>query len=290
MEVTTDHYVRSGPVLTAFDTLHFYRCTCPSTGLGGIFLQTTWVNPVDIWEGIDTNEETGRNCLTKLAIHILSIVANSAGCEPVCSKLGVEKVHKTTMVGMDIKRSHLEAGLLLREVQELDRMSFKLTAMAADHLNIDQDDSDGLTDFNQLSKCLIAGAASANFDKDIGDSDDNLNELPPAVAASVQALSGPLTITIPPLNSASLSPQASQLKRTCIPLGTLFDYLTDTDLPSEGMNTFCRGGIENLAKEMEACEILNSSEEAADGIQSEIPAMLGHVLQLHELCTTQYEL
>jgi hypothetical protein len=29
----------------------------------------------------------------------------------------------------------------------------------------------------------------------------------------------------------------------------------------EGMNTFWRGGIENLEKEMEAYEILNSSEE-----------------------------
>jgi hypothetical protein len=28
------------------------------------------------------------------------------------SKLGVEKVRKTTMVGMDIEHAHLEAGLL----------------------------------------------------------------------------------------------------------------------------------------------------------------------------------
>ena len=39
------------------------------------------VNPVNIWEGIDTREETGRNRLTKLTIHILSIVTNSAGCK-----------------------------------------------------------------------------------------------------------------------------------------------------------------------------------------------------------------
>jgi hypothetical protein len=81
------------------------------------------VNPVDVWEGIDTCEETSHNCLTKLAIHILSIVANSAGCKHtfshmglihtgIRSKLGVEKARKTTMVGMDIKCMHLEAGLL----------------------------------------------------------------------------------------------------------------------------------------------------------------------------------
>jgi hAT family C-terminal dimerisation region len=81
------------------------------------------VNPVKIWEGIDTQEETGCNCLTKFAIHILSVVANSAGCErafshmglvhtSIRSKLGVEKVRKATMVGMDIKQMHLEARLL----------------------------------------------------------------------------------------------------------------------------------------------------------------------------------
>lgn len=47
------------------------------------------MNPVEIWEGIDTGEETGRNCLTKLAIHILSIVANSAGCERAFSHMGL---------------------------------------------------------------------------------------------------------------------------------------------------------------------------------------------------------
>jgi hypothetical protein len=58
-----------------------------------------------------------------LAIHILTIIANSAGCERAFShmghvhtatrsRLGIEKVRKTTMLGMDITRSHMEAGLL----------------------------------------------------------------------------------------------------------------------------------------------------------------------------------
>jgi hypothetical protein len=72
------------------------------------------VNLVEVWEGIDTQEETGHSCLMKLAIHLLSVIANSAGCKctfshmglihtGIHSKLGVEKVRKTTMVGMDIK-------------------------------------------------------------------------------------------------------------------------------------------------------------------------------------------
>lgn len=81
------------------------------------------MDPVDVWEGIDTFQEQGRNRLVKLARHILSIVPNSAGCErafshmglvhtAIRSRLSVDKVHKTTVVGMDIKRSHLEAGLV----------------------------------------------------------------------------------------------------------------------------------------------------------------------------------
>jgi hypothetical protein len=116
----------------------------------------------------------------------------------------------------------------------------------ADHLDISDQDDD-LLDFDQLSKCLIIGAASANADKDVGHDLDKTDELPPAV--TVQMPSAPLTITIPPLNLATLSPQATQATRTCIPLRILFDYLTDgVDLPSEGMNSFWRGGIENLEK------------------------------------------
>jgi hypothetical protein len=81
------------------------------------------VNPVDVWEGIDTQQQVGRNRLVKLAVHILSIIANSAGCERAFShmglvqtatrsKLSMDKVRKTTMVGMDLKRSHIEAGLV----------------------------------------------------------------------------------------------------------------------------------------------------------------------------------
>ena len=215
------------------------------------------VNPVEIWEGIDTCEETSRNHLMKLAIHILSIVANSAGCERafshmglvhtgIHSKLGVKKVCKTTMVGMDIKCMHHEAGLLYTRgkqnfttearAQEPDNNGSTSTV---DYFDISDRDND-LLDFDQLSEHLIVGAASANADKDMGNDLDE-NKLPLAVA--VQAPSGPLMITIPPLNSATLAPQATQAKKTCIPLKILFDYPVNIDMASEGMNSFWRGGI-----------------------------------------------
>jgi hypothetical protein len=242
------------------------------------------VNPVEIWEGIDTQEETGRNRLTRLAIHILSVVANSAGCERafshmglvhtgICSKLRIEKVRKATIVGMDIKRIHIEAGLLhardkrnFTSQHECDRES----EMTPDH-PADISNSDDL-DFDQLSEQLIAGAASANVDRDIGDNDDNLNDKPP-----------PLRITIPPLNSATLSAHDSHRATPVrkIPLKILFKYPAATDLSLDesesGMNSFWRGGIQNLDKEMEAYELLVSlSEENAsvDVINSEIPTSM----------------
>jgi hypothetical protein len=85
------------------------------------------VNPIDVWEGVNTQQPVGHNCLVKLAVHILSIVVDSAGCEQAFShmglvqmvtqsKLSMDKVCKTTVVGkvvgIDIKCSHIEAGLI----------------------------------------------------------------------------------------------------------------------------------------------------------------------------------
>jgi hypothetical protein len=190
------------------------------------------VNPVEIWEGIESHEESGHNHLTKLAIHILSIVANSASCghafshmglihTGIHSKLGVEKVHETTMVGMDIKHMHLEASLLYTRGQQNftseagpQEPSHNNSKLVADHLDIDQDDD--LLNFDQLSECLIVGTASTNVDKDVGDDLDETDELPPTITVWVP--SGPLVITISPLNLATLSPQATQMKRTCVPV------------------------------------------------------------------------
>ncbi|KAJ7226169.1 hypothetical protein C8J57DRAFT_1252769 [Mycena rebaudengoi] len=47
------------------------------------------VNVVKIWEQLDTGDTNGRNGLVKLAIWLLSIVANSAGSERGFSKFGI---------------------------------------------------------------------------------------------------------------------------------------------------------------------------------------------------------
>lgn len=107
-----------------------------------------------------------------------------------------------------------------------------------------------------------------NADRDIGNDDGH--DKPP-----ITVLAPPLRITIPPLNSATLSHQATLAKKTSIPLKILFKYPAATDLPlyESGMNSFWRGGIQNLEKEMEAYELLSLSEENVDVINPEIPTM-----------------
>lgn len=96
----------------------------------------------------------------------------------------------------------------------------------------------------------------ANDDQDVGDVD-------PSAA---------LTITVPPLNPATCLARPVAVK-VSIPLKTLFRYPTDAtvDPPSEGMNRFWRGGIQNLDKEMEAYELLGSVDEENTDEISETP-------------------
>ena len=231
------------------------------------------MNPVEIWEGIDTGEEIGRNRLTKLAIHILSVVANSAGCERafshmglvhtgIRSRLGIEKVRKATAVGMDIKQTHIEAGLLRSRGKR--SFTYQGAELAGDDLvNIEDP-----LDFDQLSDSLIAGAASANGDRDVGDVDDD--EPPPHTPMI-------LTITVPPLDPSAPRQLPSGLVKVAIPLKILFNYpTTESDPPPEGLNTFWQGGIQNLEKEMEAYELLSSDEENTDEILETptIPALM----------------
>jgi hypothetical protein len=89
----------------------------------------------------------------------------------ICSKLGVEKVRKATMVGMDIKQMHLEAGLLHAWGKQNFTPQEPDATPQANYPDISNND---LLDFDQLCDHLIVGAVSANNDKDAGDDNDDL--------------------------------------------------------------------------------------------------------------------
>ncbi|KAH9884537.1 ribonuclease H-like domain-containing protein [Cubamyces lactineus] len=95
--------------------------------------QGTDPNIVRIWTLIDRSNEPlaicpGRNGLTRLAIRVLSVAANSAGPERAFSsfgathtkmrnRLGTDTVHKTTTVRMAIRREYVGAGLVRRRLK-----------------------------------------------------------------------------------------------------------------------------------------------------------------------------
>ncbi|KAJ7170282.1 ribonuclease H-like domain-containing protein [Mycena crocata] len=82
------------------------------------------VDVVRVWETLDTGESNRCNGLVRLAIWLLSIVANSAGSERGSSKFGIfltklrnllsiQKVRKMNTVDMDLKRKHEELGMVI---------------------------------------------------------------------------------------------------------------------------------------------------------------------------------
>jgi hypothetical protein len=232
------------------------------------------VNPISVWEGIDTKEEQGRNRLVKLALHILSVTANSAGCErafshmglvhtAIRSRLSVEKVQKTTVVGMDIKQAHIEAGLAHsrghRNFEAPTSSNGELGADPAATIDFDIEDGKEILDFNQLAEQLIGEAADLDGDLDTDD-----DEPPP-----------PLTIRLPlhAIHAALPSPTQpcwpATIPKTTIPLKSLFIYPTDRTPPSTGMDYFWQRGIENLDREMKTYEILCSGQEGCEGSEVE---------------------
>ena len=221
------------------------------------------MDPVDVWEGIDTFQEQGRNHLVKLAWHILSIVPNSAGCErafshmglvhtAIRSRLSVDKVCKTTVVGMDIKWSHLEAGL----VRVWGHRNFEAPTSDGDggETGIDENDLGDVLDFDELAEELINDAAAADLGNSSDTDDDELMALPP------------LTIWLPLHAIQSDLPVPPPQQKAAIPLKLLFIFPGDQNAPSDGpgMDYFWQGGIKNLEKEMEAYRILQSHPEGSE--------------------------
>ncbi|KAJ2986487.1 hypothetical protein NUW54_g9747 [Trametes sanguinea] len=91
------------------------------------------IDIVELWSRIDRSNDTlavclGRNGVVKLAIRLLSVVANSAGVECAFSdfgrthtkgrnRLNAEVVHNTGMLRMAIRREHATAGRLPRRLK-----------------------------------------------------------------------------------------------------------------------------------------------------------------------------
>ena len=152
------------------------------------------------------------------------------------------------IVRMDIKWSHIEAGLV--HPQEHWDFSMPETSRSAtgigegSEITVEVEDLE-ILDFDQLARELIEDAS-----EDIEELDAD-EELPPI----------PLTICIPlqAIHSALQDTPQSQSATTKIPLKSLFIFPENPNVSSE-LAYFWKGGIQNLEKEMAVHEILCLSE------------------------------
>ncbi|KAJ7199027.1 ribonuclease H-like domain-containing protein [Mycena pura] len=194
------------------------------------------VSMVKVWEQLDTGLPNGRNGLVKLAIWVLSIVANSAGSERGFSKFGlfltklrsqlsIQKVRKMTTVDMDLKRQHEELGLTT------DRIKRKFVHFAEQYVaegngGAQAMDYDTADSFASLATQLcddLTDTRSAPIDEEVEDDD----EATPAVYS-----------------------------RSNYTLKELFQYPTNgTESLENGLGFYWQGGVKDLEEEMELYDI-----------------------------------
>jgi hypothetical protein len=198
---------------------------------------------------------TGCNGLIKLAIHILSVIANSTGCECAFSdfgiihtkprnKLSAEKVHKTSTLKMDIRHAHVDADFIRpqskRVFGEIDEANSELAEPSIPDTNN--------SDFNKLTHRLVRDSETAD-----GNDDSVLNFIP--------------TICVPPCpqhaNSSTMeSTQWSQPPSLLISLKSLFNYSMTSNMNAEaGLDFYWKGGLKNLNQELAAYDLLCEEEE-----------------------------
>jgi hypothetical protein len=173
------------------------------------------------------------NSIACLAIHLFSIIANSAATEcnfsnfsniqtKKCSLLSVAKTHKTNVVRMDIHRHHASLGLL-KTCSKRKLGDDEEPACTADNAPSDTEDDD----FERLAQNLI-NMDAADEAADAADKEEELSALPRVV----------------------VPPRAGRHTCTQIPTTSLFDFTRSNN----GIDFYWQGAIKGLNAEADACE------------------------------------
>lgn len=228
------------------------------------FSQDAPLDLVLVWARINNEHFTGHNNLVKLAIRILSVIANSAGCEHVFSdfgiihtkprnKLSAEKVHKTDVLKMDIQQTHVEAGLTSPGWKcafgKIDE-SKEPPEVAVPH--------DDNSEFRNLTHQLIQAVEQADSDE----AETNHDNVIPSIH---------IPLLLQPANhqSTPICPPSQP-----IPLKSLFDYPQTAKVTSStSLEFYWKGGLKNLKRELAAYDLLYKEEldeglaAPADGIE-----------------------
>ena len=232
-----------------------------------LLTQRSKKKPLDlvlIWQRINTQADdevpAGRNALTKLAIRVLSVVANSAGCERSFSifgnihtktrnKLGAETVHKTGILKMDIRRRQIEEGRVptrkKRQFSTVDQPDCVTAPVSIDP---------GVSPIDFVQSLINEANDDDNTNLPTGE--DGLDSADPSVPPAVPS---PTLPTNPP----------RQQGRRKIPLSDLFLYpsTTEEELDS-GVAFYWKGGIKNLNAELASYDAEVEGQEV-DVVESE---------------------
>jgi hypothetical protein len=190
------------------------------------------------------------NDIAKLAIHILSIIANTAATErnfsqfglthtKIRNKLNVERVHNANVVKNDLRRKHANAGLT--HVRKKRNLGCGNSVGTGADTSESRSPADEDVDFRDIGERLIRDARTA-----LDDPDDT---------------SVPVII-IPPLSGNSRSRNA-RATRTNITLKSLFRYAGEGEPCSGsdvGLDFYWKGGLKNLEKEIHAYELVYDAE------------------------------
>lgn len=231
-----------------------------------------WERPLDlvaIWKRIQRQGDI----FVELAIHILTIIANTAATERNFSQFGiihsklrnrlkVAKIHKTAMVKAELRREHEGAGLVAsRKKRKLglddepsDEAVSELPAPEVD----ENDDSSDHLDFDMIAQSLIDSAAAEDTQSD----ETEIDEITDVDGASLPSPGLPLPASSNAIHSTA--PPSSHRRRAPVPIRTqiklvdLFDY--SDDAVAAGLGFYWQGGLQGLAR---AGEELERDYEAA---------------------------
>ncbi|KAH7305757.1 hypothetical protein B0J17DRAFT_719574 [Rhizoctonia solani] len=235
------------------------------------------LNMINVWSGLLAYQtsNTGRHQLAHLAIHILSIVANLAGCERLFSKmghihtkrrsrLGYQKVFDTAVVRMNLKRKHVAEG---RTQSRLKRQfgSTLDSAMSTTRVKVHQSDDVGesvadIDEADDNSTPPTMRSLATQFHQDVLDDED--------FPESDREDRG-LTLTG---GSSYLTP----LPRTVwlffgtqvpVPLRDLFNYMPSSGAEAHGLDIFKSNGLANLQLELELYGL--ATQEMQKGLEAD---------------------
>ncbi|KAG8791459.1 hypothetical protein FRC12_009168 [Ceratobasidium sp. 428] len=221
------------------------------------------LNMINIWSGLLAYQtpNTGRHQLAHLAIHILSIVANSAGCERLFSemghihtkrrnRLGYQKVFDTAVVRMNLKRKHAAEGQTRSRLKRQFGTSILDSGMSSTaRVEVNQSDDlgkslAGIDEADKNSAPPTIRSLATQFQQDALD-DEDLSESDHGEEEPSRAGTGAYTTPLPRRVRLFFGTQVP------IPLRDLFDYTPSSGAEKHGLDIFKSAGLANLDMELE---------------------------------------